>query len=102
MNLIEQYNSAVAEGVIHDDALQREIVAHLQQIVLSLNKPIRPWFRLLHNKNITGMYLYGPVGAGKTYLMDLFFKFVPIRNKLRLHFHHFMQRIGAELRRLLV
>jgi len=47
-----------------------------------------------------GLYLYGPVGVGKTFLMDLLFDNVAITAKKRFHFHHFMQQVDAQLRRL--
>ncbi|MAT94733.1 MAG: cell division protein ZapE [Halioglobus sp.] len=45
----------------------------------------------------TGLYLWGGVGRGKTYLMDNFYECLPFRRKLRVHFHRFMQRVHAEL-----
>jgi cell division protein ZapE len=44
-----------------------------------------------------GVYFWGGVGRGKSFLMDCFFNAVPYRRKTRLHFHAFMQRIHAEL-----
>lgn len=44
-----------------------------------------------------GIYLWGGVGRGKTFLMDLFHAWVPIDAKKRLHFHHFMQLVHAHL-----
>ncbi len=44
-----------------------------------------------------GLYFWGGVGRGKTYMMDLFYQSLPFDNKLRLHFHHFMHRVHAEL-----
>ena len=44
-----------------------------------------------------GLYLWGGVGRGKTYLMDLFHETLPFADKQRLHFHRFMQRIHADL-----
>ncbi|MFT5692410.1 MAG: cell division protein ZapE [Oceanicoccus sp.] len=47
---------------------------------------------------IKGLYFWGGVGRGKTYLMDAFFDSLPIDRKMRTHFHRFMQRVHAELR----
>lgn len=44
-----------------------------------------------------GLYLWGSVGAGKTYLMDLFYENLPIKRKLRLHFHDFMKKVHDKL-----
>ncbi|MFZ5722332.1 MAG: cell division protein ZapE [Pseudomonadota bacterium] len=48
----------------------------------------------------TGLYFWGGVGRGKTWLMDIFFESLPFRRKMRSHFHRFMQRVHAELRTL--
>jgi len=44
-----------------------------------------------------GLYFWGGVGRGKTYLMDMFFDALPIDQKLRIHFHRFMRRVHQEL-----
>jgi cell division protein ZapE len=48
----------------------------------------------------TGLYLWGGVGRGKTYLVDTFHDSLPFSRKLRVHFHRFMQRVHAELAEL--
>ncbi|MFT4937721.1 MAG: cell division protein ZapE [Paraglaciecola sp.] len=48
---------------------------------------------------IKGLYLWGDVGRGKTYLMDMFYDCLPDKGKLRLHFHRFMARIHQELKK---
>lgn len=45
-----------------------------------------------------GVYMFGGVGRGKSFLMDCFFNAVPIRRKTRLHFHEFMREVHRELR----
>ena len=49
---------------------------------------------------VPGLYLWGGVGRGKTWLMDSFYECLPFERKLRLHFHRFMQRVHNELKRL--
>lgn len=44
-----------------------------------------------------GVYMYGGVGRGKSFLMDCFFGAVPLRRKVRLHFHEFMREVHREL-----
>lgn len=47
-----------------------------------------------------GVYLYGGVGRGKSFLMDCFYSAVPLRRKTRLHFHEFMREVHRELAEL--
>ncbi len=49
---------------------------------------------------IRGVYLWGGVGRGKTWIMDLFFQSLPFDAKRRVHFHRFMHDVHAELTRL--
>lgn len=51
-------------------------------------------------ESIRGIYLWGGVGRGKTYLMDLFFDCIPIQSKTRTHFHRFMQLVHKKLKSL--
>jgi len=47
-----------------------------------------------------GVYMYGGVGRGKSFLMDCFFNAVPLKRKVRLHFHEFMREVHRELAHL--
>jgi len=47
-----------------------------------------------------GVYMYGGVGRGKSFLMDCFFNAVPLQRKTRLHFHEFMREVHRELQDL--
>lgn len=44
-----------------------------------------------------GVYMYGGVGRGKSFLMECFFDAVPLKRKVRLHFHEFMREVHREL-----
>ncbi len=59
-------------------------------------------FKKLINRPDTprGVYLYGGVGRGKSFLMDCFYGAVPLKRKTRLHFHEFMREVHRELRDL--
>ncbi len=53
--------------------------------------------RLVHPPLPRGVYLWGGVGRGKSFLMDCFFKAVPLERKLRIHFHEFMRAAHREM-----
>lgn len=99
MTLIQAYENAIQRGDINEDLRQREVLLSMQRLLDELQKPRRFWFHWGHKTQPMGLYLYGPVGVGKTYLMDLFYQQVSERQKARFHFHHFMQQIDAQLRR---
>lgn len=56
--------------------------------------------RTLAAAPVPGLYLWGEVGRGKTYLVDVFFDCLPFSEKSRIHFHRFMQGIHRELKAL--
>ncbi len=49
---------------------------------------------------VTGLYLWGSVGSGKTWLVDMLYESLPFDDKLRVHFHRYMQWVHAELQQL--
>ncbi|MDX9874864.1 MAG: cell division protein ZapE [Spongiibacteraceae bacterium] len=97
-------------GFTHDPA-QEAAVRHLQRVYDELvtregNEAGGGWRRLLSWRRqrtpepVRGLYFWGGVGRGKTYLMDMFFETLPFERKLRAHFHRFMQRVHRELKSL--
>ncbi len=91
------WQEAIASGCISHDPAQGEARRALSRLEGELvGKRL-----FARRRSPRGVYLYGPVGRGKTWLMDLFFRNLPIEQKLRRHFHAFMQEeIHAPLKRL--
>ncbi|OGT30971.1 MAG: hypothetical protein A3E87_07830 [Gammaproteobacteria bacterium RIFCSPHIGHO2_12_FULL_35_23] len=93
--LLVAYEQAVASNKIKEDARQLAALNVLQEIYDGLIKPSSFWF----SKNkVKGAYLYGAVGTGKTFLLDLFYNNLPIKKKMRSHFYQFMQTIHERLK----
>ena len=92
------------------DASQEIAVKHLQRLFDDLVEDQKPapkagFFNKLFakpadKKPVKGLYFWGGVGRGKTYLMDTFYDSLPFENKERTHFHRFMQRVHADLTKL--
>jgi len=68
------------------------------QAILALDKLYQRIIGRTDAQQIKGLYLWGDVGRGKTFLMDLFFDALPQQGKLRLHFHRFMARVHQDLK----
>lgn len=100
------YNAGVANGRWQADSAQQAVLAELDRIQRALSARRRPnfWQRLRARWRVPpavpGLYLWGGVGRGKTFLVDLLFDAVPGRRKLRVHFHRFMAQVHAQLRDL--
>lgn len=117
MNLLEQYRQKIAKKHYAEDRAQLAVIIELQKIadVFCNSKPsttpiekptgflgklfskpqtetTQPW--------IKGLYCWGGVGRGKTFMMDLFFDNLPTERKRRRHFHRFMLEIQDHLNRL--
>ncbi|RDV28121.1 AFG1 family ATPase [Alteromonas aestuariivivens] len=106
----EKYQLDLESADFHYDAAQENAVKELQRLYEDLCRPSTElnWRnrlqqflgRTAERKDIQGIYFYGGVGRGKTYLVDTFFECLPFENKMRVHFHRFMYRIHDELKQL--
>ncbi|MDQ2078259.1 cell division protein ZapE [Marinimicrobium sp. ABcell2] len=91
------------------DSAQARAVEALQRLYEALTAAPEPpaglrarLLRLLGRmpEPVQGLYMWGGVGRGKTYLMDNFYESLPFERKQRVHFHRFMRRVHEELKRL--
>jgi cell division protein ZapE len=88
------------------DLAQAQAVKHLQYLYEQLLavQPKQAWWRKFFSPApmvpVRGLYFWGGVGRGKTYLMDNFYESLPFTQKMRVHFHRFMRRVHAELKQL--
>lgn len=116
MTPIAYYQQALTlHGFAHDPA-QEQAVYHLQRLydeLLNNNSTLtkRPcdwslsrfiaqlfgWRKVQKWQPCRGLYFWGGVGRGKTWLVDSFFEALPFEQKMRLHFHRFMKRVHKEL-----
>ena len=103
----ERYQSDLTSGAIVPDAAQLRAVEALQDLyerleVRALDTPsfVRRLFGGARSAPEVGLYLWGGVGRGKTYLMDAFFESLSFEKKKRMHFNRFMQRVHDDLKAL--
>jgi cell division protein ZapE len=101
-DVVEVYEQSLSRRGFLADPSQRRAVERLQRLYeewsaykARRNSALK---RLLVKPPLPkGVYLWGPVGRGKSFLMDAFYLCVPLVRKRRVHFHHFMREIHREL-----
>ena len=76
----------------------QRLLDQLESAERSTRSPVFRWSGRNRSQPPKGIYFWGGVGRGKTYLMDLFYDAVPISAKIRIHFHRFMQSVHGELK----
>ncbi len=109
--LREIYERQIAERGFRADPTQLALVGRLEAVrgrliaahdeCRSLRGRVLRTLRRRHSSPpVRGLYLWGPVGRGKTWLMDLFFHSLPFPERRRRHFNRFMHDVHAELKGL--
>lgn len=111
MTPADHYQRDLARSDFVADTAQAAAVGHLQrlydELVATHREPPKPglWRRWLGGHQplwepVTGLYFWGGVGRGKTYLMDIFYESLPFEERQRTHFHRFMRHVHQELKSL--
>ena len=100
--MIEAFNAAMTERGIVADPAQQTAALRLQQFydgLVAFKAARRTRLRklLVHPELPRGVWFWGGVGRGKSFLMDCFFQAVPYRRKRRVHFHAFMREVHERL-----
>lgn len=102
MNVQEFYQQALTQHGFTSDAAQQAAVDRLQRAyeewVQFKSRRSNGLKRLINRPEVPrGVYLWGGVGRGKSFLMDSFYSVVPVVRKTRLHFHEFMRGVHRQL-----
>ncbi len=105
MSVRQRYEAALAERGFTSDPAQLQAIAALERCESEwIDYKARrgnALTKLISRPPIPrGVYMYGGVGRGKSFLMDCFFQSVPLARKTRLHFHEFMREVHRELQDL--
>jgi cell division protein ZapE len=99
-----RYAAGVARGDWGDDPAQQAALRELDRLHAALCAPVPrkgllgTLFARPTTPSPNGLYLWGGVGRGKTFLIDLFYAGLPIAEKRRTHFHRFMREVHERLR----
>jgi len=105
LSVVGLYHSALERRGFKSDSSQLRAVERLQQLyeewtAYKARRSNALWRLVLHPPLPRGVYLWGGVGRGKSFLMDSFYLCLPLVRKRRVHFHHFMRDVHRELEEL--
>lgn len=92
------YTSQTQSGELTYDKAQAIIIKKFDNFLQQFTKP--NILKMFSKDNKFGLYIHGSVGCGKTMLINALYTEIPTKNKMRIHFHQFMQNIYQELAKL--
>ena len=101
---LQHYEQALQSGNFSEDSQQRQAMTYLDNVyhqIVQGRESQKGFFSFLKRYEAPkGLYMWGGVGRGTTWMMDMFFYSLPNDRKMRQHFHHFMKRVHHELNQL--
>lgn len=108
---LARYQADLRQADFQHDPAQERAVRELQEVYIALVQAensrnsklfgrVRALFASANAAPVRGLYLWGGVGRGKTYLTDAFYESLPFERKMRVHFHRFMRHVHGELKAL--
>lgn len=107
MNIREAYEESLRREGHEEDPAQLDAIARFEDLQqrIAAQRPRKGglrtmFFRSEPRETVRGIYLWGGVGRGKTFLMDLFFESLDIEEKRRVHFHRLMQEVHDRMKTL--
>jgi cell division protein ZapE len=107
LNIREAYEESLQRNGHVEDSAQLDVIARFEDLQARLlaQRPRKGGLRTMFFRSeprefLTGLYIWGGVGRGKTFLMDLFFENLPIEQKRRVHFHRMMHDVHKRMKTL--
>ncbi|QDP00319.1 cell division protein ZapE [Thalassotalea sp. PS06] len=110
---LQKYQQDLQRDDFSYDPAQENAIKHLQRLyddlmvqpvaVSGFRKVWSGWKKVYSKSKpqpVKGLYFWGGVGRGKTYLVDTFYDCLPFEDKMRVHFHRFMHRVHQEMKSL--
>ncbi len=105
---LDTYQTQIDQRQFVSDPVQQNAAQEFQRVYDHLTRTTRTpavireqlqrFRRARSNGDNSGLWLWGSVGSGKTYMMDLFFNALPLKQKRRMHFHRFMRHVHHKLK----
>ena len=107
MNIREAYEESLHRDGHVEDSAQLDVITRFEDLQARLlaQRPRKGGLRTMFFRSepreiVRGLYIWGGVGRGKTFLMDLFFENLPIEQKRRIHFHRMMHDVHERMKTL--